>query len=46
MIIDEFKSDSTLIRIDDRDIQDKEKSRELIKSIIEICIKKIQNVCK
>lgn len=46
MIIDEFKSDSTLIRIDDRDIQDKEKSRELIKSIIEISIKKIQNVCK
>lgn len=46
MIINEFKSDSTLIRIDDRDVQDKEKSLELINNIIQICIKKIQNICK
>lgn len=46
MIIDEFKSGSTLIRIDDRDIETEESSQELIDYVIGIILKKIQNTCK
>lgn len=41
MIIDEFKSDSTLIRIDNRDIGTKESSKEVIDTLIGIIIGKI-----
>ena len=46
MIIDEFKSGSTLIRIDDRDIANQESSQELVDYVIGIILKKIQNTCK
>lgn len=46
MIIDEFKSGSTLIRIDDRDIENEENSQELMDYVIGIILKKIQNTCK
>ena len=46
MIIDEFKSGSTLIRIDDGDIETEESSQELIDYVIGIILKKIQNTCK
>lgn len=40
MIIDEFKSESTLIRFDNRDIGTKENSKEVIDTLIGIFIKK------
>lgn len=46
MIIDEFKSGSTLIRFDDRDIETEESSQELIDYVIGIILKKIQNTGK
>lgn len=41
MIIDEYKSDSTIIRIEDRDIGTKEKSKEIIDILLSLTIKKI-----
>lgn len=46
MIIEEFKSGNTLIRIDDRDIETEESSQELIDYVIGIILKKIQNTYK
>lgn len=41
MIIDEYKSDSTIIRIDDRDIGTKEENKEIIDILLSLTIKKI-----
>lgn len=46
MIVDEFKSGNTLIRIDDRDIENEESSKELMDYVIGIILKKVQNTCK
>lgn len=41
MIIDEYKSDSTIIRIEDRDIGTKEENKEIIDILLSLTIKKI-----
>lgn len=41
MIIDEYKSDSTIIRIDNRDIGTKEENKEIIDILLSLTIKKI-----
>ena len=41
MIIDEYKSGSTIIRIDDRDIGTKEENKEIIDILVSLTIKKI-----
>lgn len=40
MIIDEFKSGSTLIRFDDRDIGTKENNKDIIDTLVGLIIKK------
>lgn len=41
MIIDEFKSGSTLIRFDDRDIVTKENNKDIIDTLVGLIMKKI-----
>ena len=41
MAIDEYKSDSTIIRIEDRDIVTKEEEKEIIDILLSLTIKKI-----
>ena len=41
MIIYEFKSDSTIIKIDDRDIVTNDENKEIIDILFSIAIKKI-----
>lgn len=41
MIIDEYKSGSTLIRFDDRDIGTKEDSKEIVDILLSLTMKKI-----
>ncbi len=41
MIIDEFKSGSTLIRFDDRDIGTKEENKEILDILLSLTMKKI-----
>lgn len=41
MIIDEFKSDSTLIRFDDRDIGTKEDNKDTLDILVGLIMKKI-----
>lgn len=41
MIIDEFKSDSTLIRFDDRDIGTKENNKDILDILVGLIMKKI-----
>lgn len=40
MIIDEYKSDSTVIRFDDRDIGTKEENKEILNILLSLTIKK------
>lgn len=40
MVIDEYKSDSTIIRIEDRDIGTKEENEEIIDILLSLIIKK------
>lgn len=44
MIVEEFKSDSTLIRFDDRDIETRENNEDILNILIEMIIKKIQDI--
>lgn len=44
MIVEEFKSDSTLIRFDDRDIGTRENNEDILNILIEMIIKKIQDI--
>ena len=44
MIIEEYKSDSTVIRIDDRDIVTEEKSKEIIDILLTLNLKRFQNI--
>lgn len=39
MVIDQYKSGSTIIRIDDRDIGTKEKNKEVLDILISLIIK-------
>ncbi len=41
MIVDEYKSGSTLIRFDDRDIGTNEKSKEILDILLSLTMKKI-----
>lgn len=41
MVIEEYKSGSTLIRIDDRDIGTKAESKEIIEILLSLIMKKI-----
>ena len=41
MIIEEFKSESTLIRFDDRDIETKESNEEIINILVGLIIKRM-----
>lgn len=41
MIIDEYKSDSTVIRFDDRDIGTKQENKEILNILLSLTIKKI-----
>ncbi len=41
MIIEEYKSESTSIKFDDRDIVSKEKNKEIIDILFGIIIKKV-----
>ena len=41
MIIEEYKSDKTIIRFDDRDIWTKDKDQEIIDILLSLTIKKI-----
>ena len=41
MVIDEYKSDSTIIRIEDRDIVTKEEEKEIRDILLSLTIKKI-----
>ena len=41
MIIEEYKSESTVIRIEDRDIATKEENKEIIDILLSLTIKKI-----
>ena len=43
MVVKEIKSDSTIIRFDNRDIVPKDKSKEIINILTEIIIKNFQN---
>lgn len=45
MIVEEFKIDSTLIRIDNSDIVTKEKHKEVIDTLLELIIKNKMNRC-
>ena len=42
MIVDEYKSDSTIIRIEDRDICTKEENKEILDILLSLAIKKLQ----
>ena len=44
MVVKEIKSDSTIIRFDDRDIVSKDKNKEIINILIGIIIKNFQNI--
>ena len=46
MIIEEFKSDATTIRVDNRDIVTKENNKELVNTLISFIIKKISKYTK
>ena len=46
MIIDEYKSGSTIIRIEDRDIGTKEENKEIIDILLSLTIKKISEYSK
>ncbi|MBR6504145.1 MAG: hypothetical protein IKT41_00190 [Clostridia bacterium] len=41
MVVDEFKSGSTLIRFDDRDIGTKENSKDMLDILVGVILKKI-----
>lgn len=41
MIIEEYKSDKTIIRIDDRDIGTKDKDKEIFDILLSLTMKKI-----
>ncbi len=41
MIVDEYKSDSTIIRIDDRDIVNEEENKKILDILLSLNIKKI-----
>jgi hypothetical protein len=41
MIIDEYKSDSTVIRFDNRDIGTKEEDKEILEILLSLIIKKV-----
>ena len=41
MIIDEYKSDSTVIRLDNRDIGTKEEDKEILEILLSLIIKKV-----
>ena len=41
MIVEEFKSQSTLIRFDDRDIVTKEENKDILDTLIVLIMKKI-----
>lgn len=41
MIVDEYKSDSTIIRIDDRAIGTNEESKDIFNTLLSLTIKKI-----
>ena len=41
MIVEEFKSESTLIRFDDRDVGTKDSSKDIINILVGIITKKI-----
>ena len=41
MIVDEYKSDSAIIRIEDRDIGTKEENKEILDILLSLTIKKI-----
>ena len=41
MIVDEYKSDSTIIRIDDRDIGTKEDNKDTLDILVGLIMKKI-----
>ena len=41
MIIYEYKSDKTIIRFDDRDIEKKDKDKEIIDILLSLTMKKI-----
>lgn len=41
MIVDEYKSDSTIIRIEDKDIGTKEENKEILDILLSLTIKKI-----
>ena len=40
MIVEEYKIDKTIIRIDDRDIETKDKDKEIINILLSLTIKK------
>lgn len=42
MIVEEFKRDSTLIRIDDKYIESDQKSKEIVDILISLIIKKLK----
>ncbi len=46
MIIDEYKSDSTIIRIEDRDIGTKQENKKIIDILLSLTIKKISEFSK
>lgn len=46
MIIDEYKSDSTIIRFDDEDIGTKEENKEIQDILLSLIIKKIGELKK
>lgn len=39
MVIDEYKSDSTIIKIDDRDIGTREENKEILNILLSLIIK-------
>lgn len=41
MIVGEYKSDSTIIRIEDKDIGTKEENKEILDILLSLTIKKI-----
>ena len=41
MIIDEYKSDSTVIRFDNRDTGTKEEDKEILEILLSLIIKKV-----
>ena len=44
MVVKEMKSDSTIIRFDDRDIVSKDKNKEIINILTGIIIKNFQKI--